>query len=262
MTPTQLELLERHGQQVVQRGPGWIVFGDLDQRRVLIKEDDCAGSSNRPGADLRPQRHHVVLLDHVLRRGHRLFHSRDDVRGDQSRRIPVPPDLPGSQDIRDPVGPIAKSAQLHDDLAVEAVRARSPDARDSRRAHAGEKSVGYELQIVLCNSERVRERLRLSPWMPRLQRVLSELFVDAVRPLGIRQQLAGLGWPGHAADRASSRGRPPVGRPGQSGSVFVVRAEDVFELGDHPRPAHRPAPRIRQLTDIDSSRDVRVAVTE
>jgi hypothetical protein len=81
---------------------------------------------------------------------------------------------------------------MHDDLAVEPVPARSPDARDWRRTHAGERRVGHELQIVHRHSERVRERLRLSPWMPRLQRVLSELFVDAVPPLGIRQQLADL----------------------------------------------------------------------
>jgi hypothetical protein len=47
---------------------------------------------------------------------------------------------------------------------------------------------------------------------------------------------------------------------------FVARSQGdpkhAAELGDHPRPAHRPATGIRDLTHIDSTGHVGVAVTE
>jgi hypothetical protein len=123
-----------------------------------------------------------------------VYRTPETMCGDQTRRIALPADLPCRKDVRDPVDTIAESAYLHNDLAVEAVRARGPDAGHRRRAHAVEERIGNVLQIVGCHRERVRERLRLSPWVPRLQRVPSKLVVDAVCLFCFREEVANLRW--------------------------------------------------------------------
>jgi hypothetical protein len=45
-------------------------------------------------------------------------------------------------------------------------------------------------------------------------------------------------------------------------SAFGLNAENVAELGDHARAAHRPSPSVGQLSDVDGAGHVRVAMSE
>ena len=95
----------------------------------------------------------------------------------------------------------------------------------------------------------------------KIQRVVAQLLVDVVGLLPTRQSFTDLRRPGHGADPASERGRPPNG--GRQVRQSPARGfQDVAELGGHPRPPHRPTADVRALAHVDRAGHVGVAVPE
>lgn len=80
-----------------------------------------------------------------------------------------------------------------------AVFAGGPNPGHRRRADAAQQRLSQVLHIIGRNCQDPREPLSLpaTARMTELERVASELLVDAVRILGTGEELPDFSWPGH-----------------------------------------------------------------